>query len=92
MQLNKSLDQASVFIPQITVSHYSPRLFSFTVISVNTGTDCRQKVLFPRHVVLRHKQKGRTVTQSTLQIKLVPADNWSSSRKPLLSSSKFLDR
>jgi len=28
MQLNKSLDQASVFIPQITVRHCSPRLLT----------------------------------------------------------------
>ena len=40
MQLNKFLNQASVFIPQVTVRHYIPRLFSLcllsAVLSVNT--------------------------------------------------------
>ena len=49
MQLNKSLDQASVFIPQITARYYTPRLFSLDLlraeISVSIIMDCRQKVL-----------------------------------------------
>jgi len=96
MLLEKSLEQASVFIPQIAVRHYSPRLFSLcplsTVTSVNIGMYCRRKVPFhTSRCSPQTPQKGRTVRQSTHQIQLVPADNGSGSRARRLASFKFLE-